>query len=79
MRERERERKREREREKEKERENTRETQREKECVQHVYLLHFSPKPLLTETQHYNIINIILVFVFPITTLLVLLSHDWKS
>ena len=58
---RERERKREREREREKERER----KRERECVQHVYLLHFSPKPLLTEIQHYNIINIIIGICFP--------------
>jgi len=70
-REREKERKREREREREKERgrkrerEGEREKERERECVQHVYLLHFSPKPLLTEIQHHNIINIIIGICFP--------------
>ena len=28
-------------------------------------LSHFSPKPLLTEIQHYNIINIIIGICFP--------------
>mgnify|MGYP007133523210 CR=1 FL=1 len=42
-----------------------RERERERECVQHVYLLHFSPKPLLTEKQPYNIINIIIGICFP--------------
>ena len=36
-----------------------------RECVQHVYLLHFSLKPSLTEIQHYNIINIIIGICFP--------------
>ena len=31
----------------------------------YMYLLHFSPKPLLTEIQHYNIINIIIGICFP--------------
>ena len=43
------------EREREREREREKERERHRECVQHVYLLHFSPKPLLTEIQHYNI------------------------
>ena len=30
-----------------------------------MYLLHFSPKPLLTEIQHNNIINIIIGICFP--------------
>ena len=51
---------REREREREREKERERERERKRECVQHVYLLDFSPKPLLTEKQHYNIINIII-------------------
>ena len=41
--------------EREREREREKERERHRECVQHVYLLHFSPKPLLTEIQHYNI------------------------
>ena len=67
---RERERKRDRDRETERQRDRETERQRERECVQYVYLLHFSPKPLLTEIQHYNIINIIIGICFPFNYIL---------
>ena len=53
------------ERERERENEREKERERERECVQYVYLLQFSPKPLLIEIQHYNIINIIIGICFP--------------
>ena len=44
-----------------------------------MYLLHFSPKPLLTEIQHYDIINIIIGINFPLSYILSTVSHDWNS
>ena len=69
-----RERERESKREKERQRERERKKERDGECVRHVYLLHFSPKPLLTVSNlKYSIITLeteLLVFVFHSTTFL---------